>query len=95
MDPRDNDIEKAGERFDPSHDEGRRSQGSLAANSGSPSEKHRGTFPPQTSKAPIPDNASPSVDLFPPHLLAPEQYLVQFDGPKDPLQALNWRVGKK
>ncbi len=95
MNPRNDDMEKVGEGLDPSHHEDRISQQSFEIVGGPPSEKFKGSLPSHTSKAPVSDDIPPSASMFPPQLLNPEQYLVQFDGPKDPMQAVNWPLGKK
>lgn len=45
------------------------------------------------SKKPLP-NFGGGKD-FPPQLPAREEYVVEFDGPDDPLHPMNWKLGKK
>ena len=45
------------------------------------------------SKRPLPNFGGGKE--YPPPLPAQEEYVVEFDGPEDPLHPMNWKIGKK
>jgi MFS transporter, DHA1 family, multidrug resistance protein len=51
------------------------------------------TLRPSVQEKPLPNFGAGK--LYPSPLPEEEDYVVEFDGPNDPLHAQNWRLGKK
>lgn len=86
------DVEKSAEVDTSSHS--RRVESKVEAER--PAQPKIAEYPQLLKKESIPQRPHSAADVDQTQLLLnPEQYVVEFDGPEDPMRAINWPLPKK